>query len=132
MLINKTDWLISTVITKKYRFFVNLQRSNLVWAVWKCCTFRNSHLSNYSNLKTDLPISYSNTLDDLHTSDKLTLLLEAAACRLSSTLQTFRPAILLERLQHMCFPVNIAKFSRITFLLEHPRWPLLYFEQLQR
>ena len=32
-----------------------------------------------------------------------------------------------ERLQHGCFPVNIAKFLRTAFLTEHLRWLLLYF-----
>ena len=31
-------------------------------------------------------------------------------------LQAFRPAILLKRLQHRCFPANIAKFSGTTIL----------------
>ena len=32
-----------------------------------------------------------------------------------------------KRLQHGCFPVNIAKFLRTAFLTEHLRWLLLYF-----
>ena len=37
-----------------------------------------------------------------------------------------RPATLLKkRLWHMCFLVNFAKFLRITFFTEHPRWLLL-------
>ena len=31
-----------------------------------------------------------------------------------------------KRLQHRCFPVNIAKFLRITFFIEHVCWPLLF------
>ena len=39
---------------------------------------------------------------------------------------SFRPGTLLkERLQHRCFPVNFAKFSRTPFFLEHLRWLLL-------
>ena len=30
-----------------------------------------------------------------------------------------------KRLQHRCFPVNIAKFLRTVFLMEHLRWQLL-------
>ena len=30
-----------------------------------------------------------------------------------------------KRLQHKCFPVNIAKIWRIAFAIEHPRWLLL-------
>ena len=37
---------------------------------WKCCTFRNSHLNNCSTFKNDLCISFSHTLNDLHTLDK--------------------------------------------------------------
>ena len=32
-----------------------------------------------------------------------------------------------KRLQHKCFPANIAKFPRKTFFTEHLRWLLLYF-----
>ena len=36
------------------------------------------------------------------------------------TLQAFRPATLLKkRLQHRCFPVNIAKFLRTASSIEH-------------
>ena len=31
-----------------------------------------------------------------------------------------------KKLQHRCFPVNIAKFLRTTFFIEHLRWLLLY------
>ena len=31
------------------------------------------------------------------------------------------------RLQHRCFPVNIAKFLRTAFFTEHFRWLFLYF-----
>ena len=31
------------------------------------------------------------------------------------------------RLQHRCFPVNIAKFLRTAFFTEHLRWLFLYF-----
>ena len=31
-----------------------------------------------------------------------------------------------KRLQHRCFPVNIAKFLRATFFIEHLWWLLLY------
>ena len=32
-----------------------------------------------------------------------------------------------ERLQHRCFPVNIANFLKTDFLTEHVRWLLLYW-----
>ena len=38
---------------------------------------------------------------------------------------TFRPATLLTRLQHRCFPVNIENFLRTTFFIEHLQWLLL-------
>ena len=31
-----------------------------------------------------------------------------------------------KKLQHRCFPVNIAKFFRISFFKEHLSWLLLY------
>ena len=41
-------------------------------------------------------------------------------------LLAFRPATLLKkRLQHRCFPVDIVKFLRTAFSLEHLRWLLL-------
>ena len=33
--------------------------------------------------------------------------------------------LLKKRLWHRCFPVNFAKFWRISFLIEHLRWPIL-------
>ena len=37
-----------------------------------------------------------------------------------------RPVIFIKkRLQHRCFPVNIAKFIRTDFVIEHLRWLLL-------
>ena len=39
-------------------------------------------------------------------------------------LQAFRPGTLLNRLQHRCFLVNIAKILRATFLIEHFWWLL--------
>ena len=36
-----------------------------------------------------------------------------------------RPATLLnERLQYRCFPVNIVKFLKIAFFIEHLQWQL--------
>ena len=39
---------------------------------------------------------------------------------------TFRPATLLKTFQHMCFPVNIAEFSRTTILKNICERLLLY------
>ena len=39
--------------------------------------------------------------------------------------------LMKQRLQHRCFPVNIAKFSRTAFLIEHLGW-LLSFVTLQQ
>ena len=37
-----------------------------------------------------------------------------------------RPATLLKKkLLHRCFPANVGKFLRTSFLIEHPRWLLL-------
>ena len=36
-----------------------------------------------------------------------------------------------ERLRRKCFPANFAKFSRITFFIEHFWWLLLFLETLQ-
>ena len=40
-------------------------------------------------------------------------------------LQAWHAILLKKRLWHRCFPVNFAKFLRITFLKDHPRWLLL-------
>ena len=39
-----------------------------------------------------------------------------------------RVSFLKKRLWHRCFPVNFAKFLRISFLREHLRWLLLAFQ----
>ena len=36
--------------------------------------------------------------------------------------------LIKKRLQHRCFSVNIAKFLRTLFFIEHLWWPLLYFK----
>ena len=45
----------------------------------------------------------------------------------SRKLQVLNPASLKRRLQHRCFPVNIAKFLRTAFFIEQLWWLLLEF-----
>ena len=45
-------------------------------------------------------------------------------------LQAFRPATLLKRDSNRCFTVNIAKFLRTAFLIEHLRWLLLKYARI--
>ena len=107
--------------------------------VRKCCTFRDSHLNHYSTLKKKLPISFSHTLDDLHTLDKFSFTFRSSrsqiifkidvlkilqyprknTCIGVSYQQRCRPSILLKRLQHRYFPVNIAKFLGTASFIEH-------------
>ena len=44
-------------------------------------------------------------------------------------LQAWKPTTLSKRLQHRCFPVNIAKLLRTAFFIEQLRWLLLDFLQ---
>ena len=48
---------------------------------------------------------------------------EDTCAGVSFELETLKPATLLKnKLHHSCFPVNIAKFSRIAFCMGHIRW----------
>ena len=43
----------------------------------------------------------------------------------SSNIHRKTPDFIKKRLQHRCFPVNIAKFLRTAFFIEHLRWLLI-------
>ena len=53
--------------------------------------------------------------------------MESLFNKVAGLLQAFKACnFIKKRLQHSCFPVNIAKFLRTAFFIEHLRWPPLY------
>ena len=123
-------WLISKVLIQKCNSPGNLQRSKLVWAV-----FENFALSE--------------SLEDLQTLDKFSYTSRSIRLQIMSwkfrNIQRKTPVLesffnnvsgpqvcnfINKKLQHRCFPVNIAKFLRTTFFIEHLWWLLLYFGEL--
>ena len=117
-------WLISKVVRQKYNSSGNLQRSNLVWAV-----FENVVLSE--------------TLDDLRTFGKFTFTFRSSRSQLIFKIDVIKILqysqgrkhlcwglfcnFINKRLQHRCFPVNVVKFLKATF--EQLRGLLVYFGQ---
>ena len=123
-------WLISKVLIQKCNSSGNLQRSKLVWAV-----FENFALSE--------------SLEDLQTLDKFSYTSRSTRLQIMSwkfrNIQRKTPVLesffnnfsgpqvcnfINKKLQHRCFPVNITKFLRTTFFIEHLWWLLLYFGEL--
>ena len=133
---------ISKVNTRKCKIFWESSRKQpRLSCAWKCCTFRNSHLNNYSTLKKitnkfwphsgrfpyfgqiQLYFQKQAFADNLQNRCLKNFVISTGKhlywSLLSITLRAFSPATLLKRLQHRCFPVNIAKFLGAASVIEH-------------
>ena len=103
----------------------------------KVLHFQEQPFKQLQYFEKKLPISFSHTLDDLHTLDKFSFTFRSSRSQiifkivvlkhlywslLSVRLEAFSPATLLERLQHRYFPVNIAKFIGSASFIEHLRF----------